>query len=518
MGKLLKKRLLFIILDILTVGLSFIIIVWFKPGEDIPYLSRYFFSFIVFLCIWIFISSVFKKFQYKENYDLKNIVLPILASNFIILCSVTFLMYLLRVSFYSRTIVFGTILLATFLEFLLANIFYLFKIAIVYQNPPDNEYLALKTLVENGKINGNNNSYQTTETISQLLLPETVRETIKQECGEGGLSFITDNTKYNSNETLVVSTTSAFNIEAQPEKKYKGIINLKRINDIRFLNKFFKTVNSKIPVGGIFIGCGETKNIRKNRIFKKYPFLLNFFFYYFLDFPIKRVMPKFKITQGLYNFLTRGQNRVITRAEMLGRLAYCGFEAVNEAYVDRLYYFTVKKVREPSVNPNATYGLFVRLKRIGKNGRPIKVTKLRTMHPFAEYLQDYMYNMHDLKEGGKFNHDFRVSTQGRIMRRLFIDELPMLYNWIKRDMKLFGVRPISEQYFKLYNKELQEKRVKFKPGLVPPYYADLPKTLEEIQKSEMSYLEAYEKRPFRTDWKYFWRAVYNIVFKKARSQ
>jgi len=356
---------------------------------------------------------------------------------------------------------------------------------------------------------------QTSETSN---FPESIQQTIIKECGEAGLLFIRDNNCCVPDKTLVVSTTTTFNIETQPSNKFKGVVNLKRINDIRFLNQFFKAVNSKLHKEGTFVGCVETKNLRKKRIFKKYPFLLNYLFYYFLDFPVKRVLPKFKMTQGLYHFLTKGQNRVITRAETLGRLIRCGFEVINEEYIDSLYYFAVKKTKEPVYDHNSTYGLFVRLKRIGKNGKPIKVTKLRTMHPYAEYLQDYMYNMHDLKEGGKFNHDFRVSTQGRIMRRLFIDELPMLYNWIKRDMKLVGVRPISEQYFKLYNKELRKKRIQYKPGLIPPFYADLPKTLEEIQESEMRYLKTYEKHPFSADWRYFWRALYNIIFKKARSQ
>ena len=84
-------------------------------------------------------------------------------------------------------------------------------------------------------------------------------------------------------------------------------------------------------------------------------------------------------------------------------------------------------------------------------------------------------------------------------------------------MKLFGVRPLSEHYFSLYSEELQEKRIKTRPGLIPPFYVDMPKTIEEIQASELRYLEAYEKHPFRTDWKYFWKAFWNILFKKARS-
>jgi hypothetical protein len=79
------------------------------------------------------------------------------------------------------------------------------------------------------------------------------------------------------------------------------------------------------------------------------------------------------------------------------------------------------------------------------------------------------------------------------------------------------VRPLSKQYFNLYSKELQEKRIRYRPGLIPPYYADMPETLEEIQESELRYLDAFEKKPVRTQFIYFWKAFYNILFRRARS-
>jgi lipopolysaccharide/colanic/teichoic acid biosynthesis glycosyltransferase len=139
------------------------------------------------------------------------------------------------------------------------------------------------------------------------------------------------------------------------------------------------------------------------------------------------------------------------------------------------------------------------------------------MHPYSEYIQQYVFDKNALQEGGKFDNDFRVTTAGKFMRRFWIDELPMLINLLRRDLKIFGIRPLSQHYFDLYSKDLQELRTKTRPGLVPPFYADMPKTLEEIQESELRYLHAYFKRPFLTDWRYFWKAVYNIVFKKARS-
>ncbi len=154
---------------------------------------------------------------------------------------------------------------------------------------------------------------------------------------------------------------------------------------------------------------------------------------------------------------------------------------------------------------------------MGKNGTIIGVYKMRTMHPYAEYLQPYIYKLNRLQENGKFNNDFRISTIGRIMRKLWIDELPMLINWVKGDLKLVGVRPLSQHYFKLYDPVLQTKRIKVKPGLIPPFYADMPKTLEEIMESENRYIDAYLKRSYRTDWSYFWKAFHNIVFCSARS-
>ena len=139
------------------------------------------------------------------------------------------------------------------------------------------------------------------------------------------------------------------------------------------------------------------------------------------------------------------------------------------------------------------------------------------MHPYAEYIQELVYDRHNLDEGGKIKNDFRVNTLGRILRKFWLDELPMLLNLVKGDLKIVGVRPLSKHYFNLYTKELQERRIKYKPGLIPPFYVDLPKTLGEIMLSEINYLNAYDKHPFFTDVKYFFKAMINIIFKHARS-
>ena len=84
-------------------------------------------------------------------------------------------------------------------------------------------------------------------------------------------------------------------------------------------------------------------------------------------------------------------------------------------------------------------------------------------------------------------------------------------------MKLVGVRPLSDHYFNLYSKELQDLRIKTKPGLIPPFYVDMPISLEEIIASEIKYLKAYEKSPYKTDFIYFFKSLFNILIKRKRS-
>jgi len=92
-----------------------------------------------------------------------------------------------------------------------------------------------------------------------------------------------------------------------------------------------------------------------------------------------------------------------------------------------------------------------------------------------------------------------------------------LINLLKGDIKPVGVRPLSQTFFETYPEDLQEERIKSKPGLIPPYYADMPRNMDEVYDSEKRYLEKYQKAPLRTDIAYFFKAFKNIIFKGAKS-
>jgi lipopolysaccharide/colanic/teichoic acid biosynthesis glycosyltransferase len=463
--------------------------------------------------IWFTISFFFRKFRIGEKQGYKRIFTSIIISNFIILSILTMIIALFRIPHYSNTLIFGTIIIATILEAFLGLFYFTCRGSVFIKDwigieMPKEE---IEQFTPIPPIN------------ASLFFPRDIsilHDSIVEESSEDAFKWIGQNIDITDPKTLVVSTNTRFNIINYPSGFYTGIVNLQPINDIRRINKFFETVNSKLPVGGTFVGCGETYALRKIRILRRYPYIINYFIY-FLDYLFYRVCPKLKYTKKIYFLITKGKKRVISQTETLGRLISCGFEIVEEKPIGDLLYWKVKKVQFPHMNDDPSYGVLIRLQRIGKNGQEFKVYKFRTMHSYSEYLQSYVHQKFSLEEGGKFKNDPRVTTVGRFLRKTWLDEIPMFINvFIKRNMKIVGVRPLSHHYFSLYTKELREKRTRFKPGLIPPYYAQYPtpKTLEEIQKNEMDYLNSYEKHPFFTDMRYFFRAFNNIIFHKARSK
>lgn len=342
------------------------------------------------------------------------------------------------------------------------------------------------------------------------------KDLIIKEQGAEAADFIAANIDISSSETHILKTTLLFSVEAIEDGPVKAVVNLNKINDIRGINDFFKAVNSKLSVGGLFIGCFESQAQRRKRILNKYPFI--FAQIYFLsDFIFKRVFPKLFLTRWFYFFVTAGRNRVISKAESLGRLVFAGFDIADVKEINGLTYFLCKKTLRAIPDKVPSFGFLFKMQRVGRNDKLIQVYKIRTMHPYAEYLQDYIYQQNDLKNGGKFRNDFRITSWGRFLRKCWLDELPMIINFFKGELKLVGVRPISKQYLNLYSEELKSKRKTVKPGLLPPFYADMPSSLDEIMISEISYIDNYNKNPFATDVKYFFKASKNILFNHART-
>jgi hypothetical protein len=289
------------------------------------------------------------------------------------------------------------------------------------------------------------------------------------------------------------------------------------INEQRYINKFFESVNEQICQSSRFSGRVILLEHRKKKIYSVFPRVLSHFIY-LLFCILHRIFPKLPYIKTIYFFITKGRFRAISKMELLGRLYSCGFHLLNAYDTGSEFWFVTKKYSSPSYDENATYGPLIKLKRRGLNNQFFVVFKFRTMYPFSEYLQDYIYKNYGLDNGGKFKEDPRVTTIGSFFRKYWIDEIPMLWNLLRGDMKLIGPRPISNHYFSLYPKDIQEMRGKVRPGLLPPFYADLPRTFDDICKSEEKYVKEYIVTPVKTDLKYFWAIFWNIAVRKARSK
>lgn len=507
-----SKKTAFIInffVDIASLIISFFLASQLKGNENLDYFWIYFEPFFFFSVFLIIVSLVRGKYGNGERVTFLKSLKNYFFTLFIVFSTSSTAIYFLKLDEYSRFMVLGTVLIFASLELIWLSIYYAFVESAIIRDftEIEQEQTRAETLPD---ISAG------VKAIDEDTIIKNIEEIIAEETSPVVLNFLKSNIEINSLKTSVHSTTTRFNILKLPDSYYNAIINLSRINDIKRINKFFESVNSKLNNGGLFVCCVETYTQRKRKILKKYPPLVNYFVYT-LDFVFKRIAPKMPLTKKIYFWITKGNDRVLSKAETLGRLYSCGFEIVDEKLICHLQWFIVRKRKEPAFDYNPTYGPLIKLMRYGKDGKLFKVYKMRTMHAYSEYIQEYVYSQNHLQEGGKFKDDFRITTIGRIMRKLWIDELPMLINVIKGDMKIVGVRPLSKHYFNLYNEDLRNKRIKYKPGLIPPFYADLPKTLEEIMDSEMRYLEAYEKNPFLTDWRYFWKAMNNIIIKKARS-
>ncbi|TMB77195.1 MAG: sugar transferase [Chloroflexi bacterium] len=94
---------------------------------------------------------------------------------------------------------------------------------------------------------------------------------------------------------------------------------------------------------------------------------------------------------------------------------------------------------------------FHRATRVGRDGRPFTMLKLRTMRagPGAAITT---------------RDDPRMTTLGRALRRARLDELPQLFNVVRGEMSIVGPRPEDPRFVALYSEE-QRAVLALRPGI-----------------------------------------------------
>ena len=133
-----------------------------------------------------------------------------------------------------------------------------------------------------------------------------------------------------------------------------------------------------------------------------------------------------------------------------------------------------------AVGLTSTGPVFFSQTRLGRNGRPFRILKFRTMFTSRT-------NGPAITVAG----DNRITPVGKLLRRMKIDELPQLINVLKGDMSLVGPRPEVPQYRHVYRQGFDEV-LESKPGITDPVSLALVNE-EEFLGQFSDPLRAYEE-------------------------
>lgn len=161
-------------------------------------------------------------------------------------------------------------------------------------------------------------------------------------------------------------------------------------------------------------------------------------------------------------------------------------------------------------------GGFYAQERIGKDGKPFKLYKFRSMRKDSD--KGSLITI-----GG---HDPRITRMGYFIRKYKLDELPQLWNVFIGDMSLVGPRPEVEKYTRLYTEE-QKMVLSVCPGITDwasIEYVDENVILGQAADPDKAYIEQIMPDKIRYNMKWinnqsvmeYFKIIFSTFFKIAR--
>jgi lipopolysaccharide/colanic/teichoic acid biosynthesis glycosyltransferase len=157
---------------------------------------------------------------------------------------------------------------------------------------------------------------------------------------------------------------------------------------------------------------------------------------------------------------------------------------------------------------------FYSCERVGRNGRPFRCLKFRTMVADADaslrlILRESSALTEEFEQSFKLCRDPRVTRVGRVLRRISLDELPQFWNVLTGDMSVVGWRPVVSDEVRRY-------------GDVFPFVSSLRPGITGLWqvsgRNDVSYDERvrldveYRTRPsLQTDVSIMWRTVAQLL-------
>src|SRR4030042_5158150 len=122
-----RCRVITLFLDIIILAISFLAMVWVKPASLRHYLPSHSLFFAILAVIWLIVSLVNGKMHRGKIINFSSLFNRVISSNIISLAITALLMYSFRDYDYSRMIVLGTVIVATFLELIIGSVYIAYK-------------------------------------------------------------------------------------------------------------------------------------------------------------------------------------------------------------------------------------------------------------------------------------------------------------------------------------------------------------------------------------------------------
>ena len=145
--------------------------------------------------------------------------------------------------------------------------------------------------------------------------------------------------------------------------------------------------------------------------------------------------------------------------------------------------------------------------RIGRNGKPFRLYKFRSMYPDAEERLEELLAQNEMNGPVfKMKEDPRITRVGRVIRKIGLDELPQLWNVLRGDMSIVGPRPALPREVEQYG-AYERQRLYVTPGLscywqIAPHRNAL--SFEEWMELDIRYVQ---ERSFAVDWMIIWKTI-----------
>ena len=192
-----------------------------------------------------------------------------------------------------------------------------------------------------------------------------------------------------------------------------------------------------------------------------------------------------------YMVLSSGINIVSSWQLLVKRLMDIAGGLVGCIFTGIIYIFIAPIMKVKSPGP-----VFFSQVRMGKNGKPFKIYKFRSMYMDAEERKKELMEKNNIKDGLMFKMDDDpriIKGIGHFIRKTSLDEFPQFWNILKGDMSLVGTRPPTMDEWDKYELH-HRRRLAIKPGLTGMWQVSGRSEItdfEEVVELDTKYIEQW---------------------------